>query len=90
MDHVLNVADRVVVLNKGQIIRQGDPFAIFQDNNLLEFIGLERPRVIHFLQELKKKGCQVDDIKAYNLEQLIDQLAIKINARQADKKNAKL
>lgn len=89
MDHVLAVADRIVVLNKGQIIRQGDPFTIFQDNNLLEFIGLESPKVIHFLQELKKNGCSVDDIKAYNLEQLIDQLAHKVKKKHL-KKNAEL
>ncbi len=43
LDMVVELCDRVIVLNEGQIIADGKALSIFEDDDLLEECGLERP-----------------------------------------------
>ena len=52
MDDVAEFADQVVVLEKGQIIRQGQPREIFADPDWLRVKQLGLPRTLDFLERL--------------------------------------
>ena len=43
LELVLEVCDRVIVLNKGKIVADGDPITIMSDQNLMEVNSLEVP-----------------------------------------------
>lgn len=43
LDMVLEICDRTIVLNKGKVIADGPTLNIFEDDNLLEICGLEKP-----------------------------------------------
>lgn len=75
MDDVAEYADRVVVLEKGQIIRQGLPQEIFADPDWLRNKQLGLPRTLDFLEKLDQ--LTADDLaKAWQERPLTsDQLA---------------
>lgn len=54
------LADRVLLLNKGEIIRDGTPKEIFSDIKALKDIGLDVPQTTEFLYKLKQKGIDID------------------------------
>ncbi len=49
-------ADRVVVMNDGEIIADGAPAEIFTDVERLKGVGLDVPQTTELLNELKKQG----------------------------------
>ena len=52
-------ADRVVVMNDGEIIRDGVPKEIFENVELLKSVGLDVPQTTELLSELQKNGFDV-------------------------------
>lgn len=56
MDDVAELADRLIVMNKGKNILQGTPKEVFQNIETLESIGLAVPQVMYLVRELNKKG----------------------------------
>ncbi|MEG2085276.1 MAG: energy-coupling factor transporter ATPase [Clostridia bacterium] len=58
MDEVLN-ADRVIVLNGGEVAMMGTPNEIFADSLKLYSYGLDVPRVIGLAQRLRKAGIEI-------------------------------
>lgn len=59
MDEVAQLADRIIVLDGGKIIAQGTPRELFASSNLLDEIGLEPPRVVALLKNLRAQGLEV-------------------------------
>ncbi len=53
-------ADRVLVMNDGEIIRDGVPTEIFTDVELLKGVGLDVPQTTELLYTLKKEGFNVN------------------------------
>jgi cobalt/nickel transport system ATP-binding protein len=47
LELILEVCDRVILLNQGQIIADGCPQEIIQDKLLMESNGLEVPYSLH-------------------------------------------
>jgi len=74
MNHVLKIADQVIVLHNTQIYHKADPITIFKDQKLLNETGIEPPRIYRFLYKLAAAGFDVSQIKARSVEQLINQL----------------
>lgn len=60
MDEAVN-ASRVVVLSKGEIVKDGKPSEIFKDSNELVSYGLELPRSTYIANELIKKGLPLKE-----------------------------
>lgn len=58
MDDVADYADRVFVLDQGQLVKQGTPQAIFQDADWLLDHQLGLPRTTQFALQLRKRGFQ--------------------------------
>lgn len=53
-------ADRVVVMNDGEIISDGSPREIFKNVELLKSVGLDVPQTTELLYELQKSGFNVN------------------------------
>lgn len=52
MDDVLTYAERVVVMEQGQVAFDGDPFELFKNEGLVKELQLDVPHVIRFSLEL--------------------------------------
>ena len=53
-------ADRVIVINDGEMILDGTPKEVFSQVELLHRIGLESPQSTELVSLLKKAGFDVD------------------------------
>ena len=54
-------ADRVLVMNKGQITADGKPADVFSKNDVLKSAGLSLPQTTELLAMLKNNGINVDN-----------------------------
>lgn len=61
-------ADRVVVMNEGEIVMDGTPKEIFSKCDKLREFGLDVPQTTELLTELKKQGIDID-LSAVNNEE---------------------
>ena len=56
MDDVANFADTVYVMEKGRLVKSGEPRQVFQDVAFMESIQLGVPKITKFAQELENRG----------------------------------
>lgn len=56
MDDVANFADFVYVLEKGKIVKSGQPRDVFQDVDFMESIQLGVPKITKFAANLERRG----------------------------------
>ena len=61
MEDVAEYADRVVVMNQGQIVLDGVPRKIFHYEKEWEKIGLGVPQVTHLMHQLGRQGAAVKE-----------------------------
>ncbi|MDF2910940.1 MAG: energy-coupling factor transporter ATP-binding protein [Sporolactobacillus laevolacticus] len=66
-------SDRLLVMNDGQIIREGQPRDIFKSTDLLKKIGLDLPFAIKLRNALRAKGVPLKDTALFQ-EELVDEL----------------
>jgi len=59
MDEAVN-ADRIVIMEKGKIVKIGTPKEIFSDVNKMKEIGLDIPQVTELVFELNKAGMKLN------------------------------
>ncbi|WP_457752952.1 energy-coupling factor ABC transporter ATP-binding protein [Thermococcus sp.] len=55
-EYILSFADRVVVLDKGEIVLEGKPKNVFEEVELLQNLGIRLPASVRISHKLKKKG----------------------------------
>lgn len=60
MEDVANYVDRIIVMNKGQIMLDGMPKDVFSHVNRLEEVGLAAPQMTYLMHRLKEEGFDVD------------------------------
>lgn len=60
MEDVAKYVDRIIVMNKGQVMFDNEPREVFRHYRELEEVGLAAPQVTYIMQELKKSGFDVD------------------------------
>lgn len=60
MEEVIH-ADRVYVMDSGNVVMQGNPKEIFSQVDTLKKYGLDVPQVTLLAYELKKSGVDVPD-----------------------------
>lgn len=75
MNHVLEIADEVIVLNNTKILTKADPITIFKNQELIEKTGIEPPKVYSFIYQLQQAGFDTSKISARSTKELIEQLA---------------
>ncbi len=54
------LADRLIVMNQGEVVADGTPQTVFLQVELLEGIGLSVPQTIKLLWELQQAGVEID------------------------------
>ena len=57
MDDVAEYADQVYVMEKGRLVKSGEPSFVFQDIDFMEKIQLGVPKISRFAQKLIKRGA---------------------------------
>lgn len=62
MDHVLEVADNVIVMNEGKVLLHGTPYEVFTNPILLEKTKMEIPKVINVINELSSKSNKFKEL----------------------------
>ncbi|EGP66345.1 cobalt ATP-binding cassette C-terminal domain protein [Streptococcus sp. oral taxon 056 str. F0418] len=62
MDDVANFADTVYIMEKGRLIRSGNPKDIFQDVDFMENIQLGVPKITKFAQNMVQKGLRLPSL----------------------------
>lgn len=60
MEDVAKYAQRLIVMNRGQVMLDGTPRQVFAHYKELENVGLAAPQVTYLMHELKQKGLPVD------------------------------
>lgn len=60
MDDIAQYADRVLVMNHGELILDGKPRSIFEYEDELEKIGLGVPQATSVIHQLRKVGIHID------------------------------
>ncbi len=60
MEDVAKYVDRIIVMNKGQVMLDNEPREVFRHYKELEEVGLAAPQVTYIMQELKRNGFPVD------------------------------
>lgn len=61
MEDVAKIADRVIVMNSGEIVLDGEIAEVFKEIEILEKIGLAVPQVTYLIRELRKKGFNISE-----------------------------
>ena len=59
MDDAAQMANRVVVMNQGKIVRDDTPFEIFSDADFLTDIGLDTPQITRLMSLLHEKNPNI-------------------------------
>jgi cobalt/nickel transport system ATP-binding protein len=70
-------ADRVYILNKGQIFRKGAPRLIFADEKLISEAGLKHPAIVQTFREFHARGISKGEVPLSVLE-LMDSIDAKL------------
>ncbi len=60
MEDVANYVERIIVMDQGRIILQGDKYSVFKEVDLLEGVGLGVPQIAKMCNELAQKGFVFD------------------------------
>ena len=68
MEDVGRLAQRIIVMNTGNVALEGTPAQVFKEIDTLENIGLAVPQVTYLMRALKEKGFNVSD-EVYTINQ---------------------
>ena len=79
MDDVAEHADRVVVMDKGRIIMNDEPRAVFSRYSELEEIGLGAPQITYIVKELYDRGLSQKEF-VLNMEEAVAALDMRKGA----------
>ncbi len=60
MEDIANYVQRILVMDGGKLILQGDKYSVFKEIDLLEKIGLGVPHVAKICKELQLKGWHME------------------------------
>ena len=73
MEDVARIAERIIVMNRGEIALEGKPAKVFKEVEKLEEIGLAVPQVTYLVRALREKGFDIEkDI--YTIDQAKEEL----------------
>ena len=60
MEDVANYAERIIVMDNGQVMFDDTPRKVFKHYKELEKIGLAAPQITYIMHRLKEQGLDVD------------------------------
>lgn len=82
MNDIALLADRVLVMNEGEIVWLGTPEEVFMHQEELRAIGLGVPHAQRFANEMRSQGFPLPE-KLYSPEELADNLASILKSGEA-------
>ncbi|RIV16700.1 energy-coupling factor transporter ATPase [Mycoplasmopsis gallopavonis] len=68
LDNILERAKRILLLKKGELIMDGDPYQVLNNVELLIENNLQPPKILEFVHQLRKLGFEIGEI--HSLEEL--------------------
>lgn len=74
MNNVLKYSNRVIVMDKGEVVCDKTPIELFKNDNLYEKYNIDEPMVIKFSKSLIKKGLKIDIDKIKDIESLVSEI----------------
>ena len=60
MEDIARYADRIIVMNKGEVMYNDCPRKVFEHYRELEQVGLAAPQVTYIMHDLKEQGFTVE------------------------------
>lgn len=87
MEDIAKYVDRIIVMNRGQVMFDDIPKKVFSHYKELEAVGLAAPQVTYIMHELKEKGFAVP-AEATTVEEAADEIMAALR-RKADYKSGK-
>ncbi len=73
MEDIAKYADRIIVMNHGQVMYNDIPKKVFAHYKELEEVGLAAPQVTYIMHDLKERGLDVN-YKATSIEEAADSI----------------
>lgn len=80
MEDVAKYVERIIVMNKGEVLFDDIPKEVFKNYKKLEEVGLAAPQSTYIMNRLKEKGIDVDT-DATTIQEAVKSI---IKAIQAD------
>ena len=80
MEDIAKYVDRIVVMNKGNKMFDGEPKEVFAHYKELEQVGLAAPQVTYMMHALKEKGLNVDT-EATTIAEAVETISKALNNR---------
>jgi energy-coupling factor transport system ATP-binding protein len=80
MEDIAEYADRIVVMNEGEIVFDGDKQTVFAQKKVLEEIGLAAPEITGIMTALTERGLSVDT-KAVTINEGVDSIIDALNRK---------
>ena len=81
MDDVASLAERVIVMNHGEVVMDGVPRDVFSCGEELRGMGLDVPQAVILAQKLREKGYDIPE-GIYRTEEIMAQI-MKIAGKEA-------
>ena len=73
MDEIAEIADKVIVMNKGKIELFGTPADVFENERKILECGLKLPSVTKILSDIKKRGYKINK-SIVNINQAVEEI----------------
>lgn len=73
MDDIALLADKVAIMNQGNLMIYDEPRKVFAQKEIIESAGLLEPEVVQLLKQIKDIGLDVD-INVLNKEEALDSI----------------
>lgn len=83
MEDIAKYADRIIVMNKGQIMYNDKPKAVFAHYQELEKVGLAAPQVTYIMHDLKEHGFDVG-VTVTTVAEAADEILAAVGKKRMD------
>lgn len=81
MEDIARYADRIIVMNHGQVMYNDEPKKVFAHYQELEKVGLAAPQVTYIMHELRQEGLPVG-VGATTVEEAADEIMQALEKRK--------
>ena len=83
MEDIAKYVDRIIVMNRGEVMFDDVPKKVFSHYKELESVGLAAPQVTYIMHELKEKGFDVS-VNATTVEEAADEIMAALKKEKAE------
>lgn len=81
MEDIARYADRIIVMNKGEVMFNDEPKHVFSHYQELEKVGLAAPQVTYIMHDLKEQGLPVK-VNVTTVEEAADEIMQMLEKRK--------